>query len=61
MNTDQFKGALKQAAGKVQTQFGKITGSTGQQIKGRVHVVQGRAQQAVGDVKEMVRVATRRQ
>ena len=34
MNKDQIKGTIKDAAGKVQEQTGKLTGSTGQQLKG---------------------------
>jgi len=60
MNTDQVKGVFKQAAGKVQTQFGKTVGSTEQQIKGRMIMAEGLAQQAVGDVREMVKDALRR-
>ena len=34
MNTDQIKGAVKEAAGKVQSKTGEIIGSPEQQAKG---------------------------
>lgn len=58
MNKDQIKGTLKDAAGKVQEQAGKLTGSTEQQLKGLNKQVQGQAQKAVGDVKEVFKDAT---
>ena len=51
MNTDQVKGAVKDAAGKVQQEVGKVTGSTSQQAKGLEKQVEGKAEKAVGDVK----------
>lgn len=58
MNKDQVKGAVKDAAGKVQEQIGKIVGSTEQQRKGIDKQVEGKTQKAVGDVKEVVKDAT---
>ncbi|GAB4087701.1 hypothetical protein GCM10028785_03700 [Hydrogenophaga soli] len=55
MNKEQLKGALKDAAGKVQEQAGKVTGSAEQQRKGLHKQVEGKAQKAVGDVKEMAK------
>ena len=52
MNKDQVKGAVKEAAGKVQQQAGKAVGSTKQQAKGLVKQVEGKAQQAYGDVRQ---------
>jgi uncharacterized protein YjbJ (UPF0337 family) len=51
MNKDQVKGAVKNAAGKVQQKTGEAIGSTGQQAKGLVKQVAGTAQKAYGDVK----------
>ena len=51
MNTDQVKGAVKDAAGKVQQKAGEVVGSTSQQAKGLEKQVEGKAQKAVGDVK----------
>ena len=51
MNTDQVKGAVKDAAGKVQQKAGEVVGSTSQQAKGIEKQVEGKVQKAVGDVK----------
>jgi uncharacterized protein YjbJ (UPF0337 family) len=55
MNKDQVKGAVKDAAGKVQEQVGVATGSTDQQDKGVVKQVEGKVQKAYGDVKEVLK------
>lgn len=52
MNKDQVKGAIKDAAGKVQTKAGEALGSNKQQAKGMAKQAEGKAQKAVGDVKE---------
>jgi uncharacterized protein YjbJ (UPF0337 family) len=52
MNKDQVKGAIKEAAGKVQTKAGEAMGSNKQQAKGIAKQVEGKAQKAVGNVKE---------
>ena len=41
MNKDQIKGAVKDAAGKVQSKAGEMTGSTEQQAKGMVKQAEG--------------------
>ena len=51
MNKDQVKGAVKNAAGKVQQKAGEAIGSTDQQAKGLVKQVEGTVQKAYGDVK----------
>ena len=57
MNTDQAKGAIKNATGKVQTEAGKLTGSKEMQAKGLKNQVVGKAQKSLGDVKEAVKNA----
>jgi len=52
MNKDQVKGAVKDAAGKVQTKAGEAMGSNKQQAKGMAKQVEGKAQKAVGNVKD---------
>lgn len=52
MNKDQVKGAIKEAAGKVQTKAGEALGSNKQQVKGMAKQAEGKAQKAVGNVKE---------
>lgn len=60
MNKDQVKGAVKDAAGKVQQTTGKIIGSKEQQLKGLKKQVEGQAQRTVGNVKEVVKDAGRK-
>ena len=52
MNKDKVKGAIKEAAGKVQTKAGEAMGSNKQQAKGMAKQAEGKAQKAVGNVKE---------
>lgn len=52
MNKDQVKGAVKDAAGKVQTKAGEAMGSNKQQAKGMAKQVEGKAQKAVGNAKD---------
>ncbi|MDA8446109.1 CsbD family protein [Paracidovorax valerianellae] len=59
MNTDQVKGALKDAAGKVQEKTGELINSPEQQAKGIAKQVEGTTQKNYGDVKENVKDATR--
>ena len=60
MNKDQVKGAIKDAAGKVQEKTGEVIGSTDQQVKGIAKQVEGKTQKAVGDVKEVLKDAGRK-
>ncbi|UXH79125.1 CsbD family protein [Roseateles amylovorans] len=57
MNKDQVKGAVKDAAGKVQQKTGELVGSKEQQAKGLAKQVEGKTQKSVGDVKEAVKDA----
>jgi uncharacterized protein YjbJ (UPF0337 family) len=52
MNKDQVKGAVNEAAGKVQKNVGKAVGSPGNQVEGAVREVAGKAQKAYGNAKE---------
>ena len=55
MNKDQVKGAIKEAAGKVQEKTGQVIGSKTQQAKGLAKEAEGKAQKAAGDVKAAVK------
>jgi uncharacterized protein YjbJ (UPF0337 family) len=57
VNKDQIKGALKDAAGKVQQKAGEVINSREQQAKGIAKQVEGKTQKAVGDVKEAAKDA----
>lgn len=52
MNKDQVKGAIKEAAGKVQTKAGEAMGSNKQQVKGMAKQAEGKVQKTVGNIKE---------
>lgn len=54
MNTNQVKGATKDAAGKVRRKVGEAIDSPTQQVKGAAQQVAGKAQKALGDVQEAV-------
>lgn len=60
MNKDQIEGAVKSAAGNVQKKVGEITGSEEQQAKGAINIAKGKAQQVLGDAKELVEDLTRK-
>jgi uncharacterized protein YjbJ (UPF0337 family) len=55
MNKNQVKGVLKEAAGKVQEEVGKLSGSKEQQVKGVGKQISGKAEKTYGDVKEVVK------
>jgi len=57
MNKDQVKGAVKDAAGKVQEKTGEVIGSKEQQAKGLIKQAEGTAQKNYGDGKESVKDA----
>ncbi|HRO58416.1 MAG TPA: CsbD family protein [Burkholderiaceae bacterium] len=57
MNKDQVKGAVKDAAGKVQQKTGEAIGSEEQQAKGLAKQGEGKVQKTVGDAKEVVKDA----
>lgn len=55
MNSDQVKGATKEAAGKVQEKTGELIGSKEQQAKGLAKQVEGNIQKNVGNAKEALK------
>ena len=57
MNKDQAKGTLKNMAGKVQEETGKLVGNKTQEAKGVHKQVAGTAQKTVGDAREIVQDA----
>jgi uncharacterized protein YjbJ (UPF0337 family) len=54
MNQDQVKGKLKEAAGEVQEQAGKLTGNREQEARGHAREQEGKVQKKVGDVADGV-------
>jgi len=57
MNKDQVKGTVKDIAGQVQEEAGKLVGSKEQQIKGLGKQIAGQAEKNYGDAKEVVKKA----
>ncbi len=60
MNKDQVKGAVKDAAGKVQQKAGELVGSTSQQVKGLAKQAEGKSQKGFGDAKEAAKDVNKR-
>lgn len=54
MNSDQIKGTIKDAAGKIQRKAGEAMGSPKQEVKGTLKQAEGKAQKALGDTKDAV-------
>lgn len=57
MNKDQVKGKVKNIAGHVQEEAGKLVGNLGQEAKGIKLQVEGQAQKNLGNVKALVKDA----
>ncbi len=55
MNKDQVKGEVKDIAGKVQEEAGKLIGSKDQEAKGLGKQIEGKVQKGVGDIKEALK------
>jgi uncharacterized protein YjbJ (UPF0337 family) len=54
MNENQVKGVVKDIAGKVQEEAGKLVGSKEQQVKGLEKQISGKVQKSVGDATQAV-------
>ena len=55
MNKQQVKGGVKEAAGEVQQQAGKLVGSKKQEAKGQAREQAGKVQKTAGDLKAVLR------
>lgn len=55
MNKEQIKGGMKEAAGKVQKEFGKAVDSPKHQIEGGMKEVAGKTEKTLGNMKEKVK------
>lgn len=60
MNKDQVKGAVKEVAGQVQAQAGKVVGSREQQVKGHAREAVGKVQHVAGDARKLAKDATKK-
>lgn len=54
MNSDDIKGNLDDAAGRVKRQVGEWTGDTKTQVDGAAQQVKGKAEKAVGNLRDAV-------
>jgi uncharacterized protein YjbJ (UPF0337 family) len=52
MNEQQVKGKLKEGAGEVQEQVGRVTGNREQEVKGHAREQEGKVQKKVGDLQD---------
>ena len=59
INKDQVEGRAKEVGGKIQEEFGKVTGNKTQQAKGLGNQVAGKGQANVGDLTEKVKDAVK--
>ncbi|MGF6770496.1 uncharacterized protein YjbJ (UPF0337 family) [Paraburkholderia sp. GAS199] len=59
MNSNQFEGTVKDAAGKVQDAVGGLTGDVDLQAEGKVRQLAGKAQATYGDSVDHVAEAAR--
>jgi uncharacterized protein YjbJ (UPF0337 family) len=59
MNKDTIKGSMKEAAGKVQKEFGKAVDSPKHIVEGGAKEAEGKGQKAAGHIKEAVKTVTR--
>ncbi len=57
MNKDQFQGSMKHILGRMQEDFGTVIGNSDQQLRGLQKQVSGRAEQRMGDVKQLAHEA----
>jgi uncharacterized protein YjbJ (UPF0337 family) len=52
MVKDQFEGTATEAAGRMESAFGELTGDGRSQLKGKVTQAKGAAQKAYGEVRD---------
>ena len=55
MNEHLVEGRIKAAAGKVQRQASKVTGSNQQEVKGSIREQADKVEQAVNDLRKVLR------
>jgi uncharacterized protein YjbJ (UPF0337 family) len=59
MNSDKIKGTIDDAAGRAKRQVGEWTGDTETQVDGAAQQVKGKAEKAVGNVRDAIHDATK--
>ena len=58
MNSDDIKGTIDDAAGRAKRQVGEWTGDTKTQAEGAAQQVKGKAEKAVGSIRDAVNNVT---
>jgi uncharacterized protein YjbJ (UPF0337 family) len=61
MNSNQVKGSIKEAAGKVQRKAGDLVDSSKQQVQGTLREAEGKAQKQLGNAEERIKDASKGQ
>ena len=59
MNSDNIKGTIDDAAGRAKRQVGEWTGDTETQVDGAAQQVKGKAEKAVGNIRDAIHDATK--
>ncbi len=59
MNKDTIKGSIKEAAGKVQKEFGKAVDSPRHVVEGGAKEAEGKGQKAAGHIKDAIKTVTK--
>ena len=60
INKDQVEGRTKEVGGKIQEEFGKVTGNKTQQVKGAINKTIGAGQAKLGDAAERAKDANKK-
>ena len=58
MNKDHIKGGFDQAKGSLKEGAGKISGDKKLEVEGKIDKIKGKAEHAIGDMKDKIRRAT---
>jgi len=57
MDSNEIKGKMKEAGGKVEEKFGEVTGNKEQELKGMGKQVEGKVQETFGKAEDAMRDA----
>ena len=60
INKDQVEGRAKEVGGKIQEEFGKVTGNKTQQVKGAINKTVGAGQATLGDAAERAKANSKK-
>ena len=60
INKDQVEGRAREAGGKIQEEFGKLTDNKTQEVKGAINKTVGAGRAKLGDVAEKIKDPNRK-